>query len=589
MEDKRMYRLKTQKNISLLLTVLMIFACMSPAYAEVNASHTIIERSYPFYAGKTAESRLEGEFSLYFIDGADDLPFVDVHDWGELLYFLNTEINSDPGYGLSIEYKNDVVTLERENGYTLDFDFGNNRLVFEDYDAFMHNSNDSSLIDLVTENTTDENGNALLIWRNKEDSFDRYGDVMTVDLGAYDIPMIVQDEGYYIPLQTMNDFTLMRAMISVIFNGEALFLASDDIFYDYAEGAYNEIADVYYSAPTGDRSDALAEYSYNELCLALDTFYGLKEVHDISSFSQLFWQIGYDEVLSGNDAFDADNALKSVIDYYLDDLHSVFNEYSYLAGVNPISKSTGIANRKIGEHSDTYYAARENAYPDGWLQYEEVGNTAYITIDSFTSKFYGPAYYRSKETGEELDDTVAQIIAAHASITREGSPIENVVLDLSNNTGGAVDAAVVLLSWFLGDAPFSVKNTATGALSTAVYRADINLDGEFDERDTVADKHLYCLISPVSFSCGNLVPAALKSSEKVTLIGRTTGGGSCVVQPMSTAYGTLFQISSNMRMSFLKNGSFYDIDQGIDPDYYIDNIANLYNRAALTDFINNLF
>ena len=589
MEDKKMYRLKTQKNISLLLTVLMIFACMSPAYAEANASHTIIERSYPFYIGKTSEYCLDEEFSLYFIDGADDLPFVDVHDWAELLYFLNTQINSDPGYGLSIEYKNDVVTLERENGYTLDFDFGNNRLVFEDYDAFMHNSNDSSLIDLVSENTTDENGNALLIWRNKEDSFDRYGDVMTVDLGAYDIPMIVQDEGYYIPLQTMNDFTLMRAMISVIFNGEALFLASDDIFYDYAEGAYNEIADVYYSASTGERSDALAEYSYNELCLALDTFYGLKEVHDINSFSQLFWQIGYDEVLSGNDAFDADNALKSVIDYYLDDLHSVFNEYSYLAGVNPISKSTGIANRKIGEHSDSYFAARENAYPDGWLKYEEVGNTAYITFDSFTSNYYGPAYYMSKETGEELDDTVAQITAAHASITREGSPIENVVLDLSNNTGGAVDAAVVLLSWFLGDAPFSVKNTATGALSTAVYRADINLDGEFDDRDTVTDKHLYCLISPVSFSCGNLVPAALKSSEKVTLIGRTTGGGSCVVQPMSTAYGTLFQISSNMRMSFLKNGSFYDIDQGIDPDYYIDNIANLYNRVALTDFINNLF
>ena len=120
--------------------------------------------------------------------------------------------------------------------------------------------------------------------------------------------------------------------------------------------------------------------------------------------------------------------------------------------MNPISKSTGIANRKIGEHGSTYYAARENAYPDGWLKYEEVGNTAYITFDSFTSNYYGPAYYRSKETGEELDDTVAQIIAAHASITREGSPIENVVLDLSNNTGGAVDAAVVLLSWFLGDA-----------------------------------------------------------------------------------------------------------------------------------------
>ena len=163
------------------------------------------------------------------------------------------------------------------------------------------------------------------------------------------------------------------------------------------------------------------------------------------------------------------------------------------------------------------------------------------------------------------------------------------MLDLTNNTGGAVDAAVVVLGWFLGDAPFSVKNMATGALSTAIYRADVNLDHEFDEKDTVTDKNLYCLVSPVSFSCGNLVPAALKSSQKVTLIGRTTGGGSCVVQPMTTAYGTVFQISAAHRMSFLKNGSFYDIDQGVEPDIYVDRIANLYNRAAMTDFINGLF
>ena len=103
------------------------------------------------------------------------------------------------------------------------------------------------------------------------------------------------------------------------------------------------------------------------------------------------------------------------------------------------------------------------------------------------------------------------------------------------------------------------------------------------------DKNLYCLISPVSFSCGNLVPAALKSSQKVTLLGRTSGGGSCAVQPVSSAWGTVFQISGALRMSFLKNGSFYDIDQGIEPDYYIDHIKNFYDRAALTDYINGLF
>ena len=579
------------RMLSVLLAMVMAIAFVVPAMvaeAENTGSHSIVKRTYTTYVGSEANDVLNEQIPLYFIDGVDDLPYVEIVDWAELLYFVNVEFNDDEGYGLNIEYRNGKVILERESGYTLELDFRNDRLVYEDYDAFMHNSNDTTLIDLVSENGTDENGIAELILRDKQASFDRYGDVMTVDLGNYGIHLIEQDNGYYVPLQTMNDFTLLPLQRSFVFNGEALFLANDEIFFDYDAGDYSEVGYLYYNAPTGDRSDALAEYSYNELCLLFDTFYGLKEPHDIQSFRTLFWQIGYDEVLSGNSAADADVALKSVIDYYFDDLHSVFNEYSYLTGLKPIPNSTGIANRKIEEHITEYGNAREAAYPNGWLSYEEVGNTAYITFDSFESKYIGAAFYKAKEKGEQLEDTIGLIIYAHEQITRENSPIENVVLDLSNNLGGAVDAAVVVLGWLLGDAPFSVKNMATGAMSTSIYRVDVNLDHVFDEKDTVSDKNLYCLISPVSFSCGNLVPAALKSSQKVTLLGRTSGGGSCVVQQASTAYGTLFQISSAWRISFLKNGSFYDIDQGIEPDYYIDHIANFYNRAALTDYINGL-
>lgn len=578
---------------SLLLIAVMLLTCTVPAgYAETQKTgeqkHTIEEKRYETYLC-SPEDKLTKPYPLFFIDGVNDLPYVELKEWAELLYVANTELNSDTGYDLYIDCNGDLVTFERENEYTLDFDFQEGKMVFSDYDAFVHKATDTTLIDLVTEPGYDAEGNMQLIMRDKEASFDRYGDMLTVDLAGNGIPMIRQEDKYYVPLQTMNDFLMLPLQHAFLFNGEALFLANDEKLFSYRDGDYTELAELYYSAPTGERSDALAEYSYNELCLVLDTFYGLKEQHDIHSFRELFWQIGYDEVLTGNSAEDADRALKSVIDYYLDDLHSVFNEYSYLAGLLPIPSSTGIANRKLTEHQDAYSKARKAFYPDGCPGYEEIGNTAYITFDTFTSNFFGEAFYNGKEKGEIPDDTIGLIIHAHEQITRENSPIENVVLDLSNNTGGAVDAAVFVLGWLLGEAPFSVKNTATGAMSTSIYRSDVNLDRVFDEEDTVADKNLYCLISPVSFSCGNLVPAALKSSQKVTLLGKTSGGGSCVVQNMSTAYGTVFQMSSALRMSFLKNGSFYDIDQGVEPDYYINSLSNYYNRTTLTQFINNLY
>jgi len=114
-------------------------------------------------------------------------------------------------------------------------------------------------------------------------------------------------------------------------------------------------------------------------------------------------------------------------------------------------------------------------------------------------------------------------IKAHEQITRENSPIENVVIDLSNNTGG------------------------------------------------------------------NLVPNVFKQSGKATLMGRTSGGGSCVVQPISSAWGTSFTISASRRMSFLKNGSLYDIDRGADPDYVISRPEKYYDRKALTDYINGIY
>ena len=130
--------------------------------------------------------------------------------------------------------------------------------------------------------------------------------------------------------------------------------------------------------------------------------------------------------------------------------------------------------------------------------------------------------------------------------------------------------------------------SAVGAVSASSVRCDATRDRVFDERDTVADKHLFVLTSPYSFSCGNLVPCVFKNSNDVTLIGRASAGGSCVVLPMSTAYGTAFQISGPHRLAFTKNGSFYDIDQGAAPDIPLMFAESFYDREALTEIINGI-
>ena len=167
--------------------------------------------------------------------------------------------------------------------------------------------------------------------------------------------------------------------------------------------------------------------------------------------------------------------------------------------------------------------------------------------------------------------------------------IENVVLDMSDNGGGDATAAEFTISWFLGEGSIGMEDAMTGAQCVSSYRADVNLDGEFDEKDTLAGKKLFCLTSPVSFSSGNLVPCMLKESNVVTLLGRPSAGGACVIQPISSAWGTSFRISSPRRLSFMKNGSFYDIDRGADPDYVLTDPDSFYDRAALTEYINGLY
>lgn len=534
------------------------------------------------------------DLPLYFIDDAMDLPYIEMSDLCELLNRVYHDLANDAGYSLSIEKDGPLAALTRENNYSLLIDFEKGTMLFDDYDAFVHRSTDTYLLESVTTFAMDEEGNELLLKRNEKGSYDRYGKEVEINLFDYSIPLyrVEEQELYLFPLQTMSDFLLSAVgSLGAAFNEKVAFVATSNAIK--TPMGLTRLGMMFASGPTKPVSEALAGFGYHELCLVMDQLYGLKDLHGIKSFDDLFTEIGYKEKLLSTNAEEKDGALSDFIRFYLDDQHSGTNLQSFRSVEPESQEGYGLSAKKTMAEIDKYSKARSNAAKPV-PAYEEVGDTAYVTFDYF-NLFHPVGRYYNREYSTEYDpadpdiDTVGLIIYAHEQITRKDSPIRNVVMDLSMNGGGAIDAAVIAAAWFLGEAEISSQSTLTGARSTCHYQADVNLDGKYDEKDTVADKNLYCLISPNSFSCGNLIPAIFKYSHNVTLVGQTSGGGSCAVLGLTTAWGSFFQISSPNNLSYVKNGSYYEIDNGIEPDYYINKPANYYDREALRNYLNGLF
>lgn len=565
-----------KRGFALFLCVVLLMAGCSAAPGEVPQTVNLSSEAVPFYRGSIDNV---SEITLYYKDGQTDIPYVDMDTVREVAIDAQRYLEDD-GYQLTMETDGKMVDFVRENGSRVSIDFDESSIGWDDYNLFTTASYAQQQLDVLSHTGLDENGEPELFQRG-DSSFVRRGESIGLYFEDFFIELIYEDGKGYMPLQTFSDLFLAYFYINLAYNGEAVFMIEATDLGDMRE--------TYYSVEPRERSAELARFNYVETCLSLQFNYGLKDEHDIPSFGTLFELTGIDQAMQSTDALEANVALSDVINGYIDDLHSAFVFASPYAGdvaVEPNVQSLS-ANRIIG-HAQRLSAAAREYFPDGMRFYQEIGNTAYISFNSFTAD-YDNDYYGALASGEPIADTIGIIMYAHAQITRENSPIENVVLDLSLNTGGHADAAIYTIAWFLGECDLHLEDAVTGARSSTNYRVDVNGDRKFDENDSIAHLNRYCLVSPVSFSCGNLVPAVFKNSNQVTLLGRQTGGGACAVQPLASADGSIWQISSRLRLSTVTNGSFYAVDQGVAPDVLIDKDESYYDREALTEYINSLF
>lgn len=561
-----------KKAMALLLSIMLAVLSFGTALAE--AIPAVTSETVPLYV-VSADNRQE--ITLYYKDGVTEIPYIDMETALSLILTV-MEQKEDTGYQLTLTQEGELATFERENGARMQVDFANEEIAWEDYNRFIAQSYSTTSLDVLENKGFNEAGEPELFQRNLRNSYVRRGEDIGVKFENFFIDLIYQDGKGYMPLQTVSDLMIAYSYYLVGYNGEAVFLLK--------EGELGDMTELYYAVEPKERSAELARFNYVEMCLSLQFNYGLKDAQKIPSFGTLFELTGIEDALQSPDAQEATTALYDVIFSYISDLHTTFTASSPYAGPMPITPTMyPRAMTKMNQNMMRYMTA----IPEEALEaYKEVGNTAYILFDKFDGDL-NTDYYAALEEGEKIADTIGIIMYAHQQITRENSPIENVVLDLSLNTGGWADAAVYTIAWFLGDCTIHSVDAITGEQASLSYNIDVNGDRVFDENDSIAHLNRYCIISPVSFSCGNLVPSVFKTSGEVTLLGRRSGGGACVVQPLSMADGTLWAISGKQRLSTMSNGSLYDVDQGVEPDVVIDKIEHFYDREVMTDYINGLY
>ncbi len=568
------------------LTALVLLCGLLPVYAE----ETITGKTLPLYLNSTA---YEDEIHLVFLDGQEDIPYVTAEEMCRLMNLIWHDFGEDGNFHVTLQDLKPNALLVRENGIDAYIDFENGMISFGQYDKFFAWSTGANMLDVVSIGGTKKDAEGGVDLLMHENVFECNGSDTAVNLREYGIPTPVADGVGYLPLQTFSDLFVSTVGIAMCYNGELVALAANGSFQNDLM-QLTELGELYYAAPVRPRSEALAEFTLNELCLALDFHYGLQEEHDIHGFRDYFIRSGLVTDLADTDAQVSTAALAKLCMSHFADSHSALLAASpYMDYTEPLMSFNDLSLGQFERIANigTYYAARVKLLGESAPGYEEIGNTAYVTFDSF-SMDPEKDYYTGETDGEYTSDTsdvVGLLIYANRQIHRENSPIENVVIDLSNNGGGMVDVAVSVCSWALGLASVNVQDMNTGAKSVTMYSFDANANHVYHEsEDTINGKNLFCLISPLSFSCGNLVPATFKASGKVTLLGKASTGGTCTVQVLSAADGTLFCVSGRKRVNTVNNGIFYSVDAGVEPHYYLPTAEMLYDRQRLTDYINGL-
>ncbi len=180
-----------------------------------------------------------------------------------------------------------------------------------------------------------------------------------------------------------------------------------------------------------------------------------------------------------------------------------------------------------------------------------------LSVNSVEAKLLLPdiGYIRISQFQEM---TPMQLVSALSALASENlTPLSGLVLDLRNNPGGLLDAAVEVADLFLDE----------GVIVSARGRTDDARFEHYAKRGSlVNDAEILVLVNGASASAAEIVAGALQDHNRARLIGTSTFGKGLVQTVMPLSHGQAIKITTSRY--FTPSGRYIQ-NKGITPDIVI--------------------
>ena len=575
----------------LMLSVLLLPGCNNKQKGPKEDPNPMTIEEAKMY---DASASVKGKVNIYKFKETNDVPYLNVAEAMTAFGYQSSSV--------TFPDDNHVSVNNTMNNASISFDLVNKKATIDDIISFSSRFETTYDYPQVLEEER--------MWNLQLDEEKYVGlpskVAFTLDYGLYGFHVYLRDGAFYIPFSVFNlltkSFEISDYYSNYAFNGKDIFPIESSL------SVYSTLGKKYYGSGYAgtEMTPEMAEYNYQSTCMIFDNLYrfdksGVGEItHEegVSFFDKYFTEHNMKADLSGTDQDKFDKTFAKFIEGILDDPHTSLMYRSVYFGkdVGSHSHSGGSGPRNSAYYSSyfQFYSAKSSVSNAVENNFKISGKTGIISFNNFMNiapSEFNP--YENKWTSSYYGaDTSLLFYDAFKAFDAKGT-IENIVIDISTNTGGSSGTLAQLMQYLYEDPHIITNNLFGNVIEDKVLHADTNFDGVFDEKDCYRGKYnFYILISPVSFSCGNFFPAVCKQTKCATIIGQKSGGGSCVVYQTALPNGTIFQMSGMQEICYDPNGGtdYIDDDAGIEPDYAygVGSIADYYNYSKLNTFVSNL-